>query len=242
MAAVALATLGVAAATTVILGDDAARTAPAFVAGTLPAVPPVPPPAEPVIIASAVAIRSSSSPITTGSAPSSNPVAKPSSHRQSTKPATRWPSPSKAPAVTLSAGSTVALTLADNSGQRVRHRSFIGRVDTIGASSKALDRADSSFTVRVGLGNSGCSSLESVNYPGYFLRHQNYQIKLQRNDGSDLYRRDATFCAVTIRSGDALALQSINYPKRFVVESDSRLALRETSADGALALVPVAVS
>ncbi|MFI1993631.1 AbfB domain-containing protein [Actinoplanes sp. NPDC020271] len=130
------------------------------------------------------------------------------------------------------------MPLADRPGFRIRHRNFLGRVDAVGASSSASDRADSTFTVRAGLGNSGCVSLESVNYPGYFIRHQNFEIKLNRQDRSDLFAQDATFCPITIRSGAALALRSINYPKRFVTESDGRLFLREATAEQALALVP----
>ncbi|BCY12926.1 hypothetical protein L3i22_080140 [Actinoplanes sp. L3-i22] len=163
-------------------------------------------------------------------------------YRPTSKPApsknrTTTPAPSPT-AVTLRVGTTVALTLADQPGYRVRHRNFLGRTDAIGTSGNPGDRADSSFTVRIGLGNSGCVSLESVNYPGYFLRHQNFEIKLNRRDRSDLFDQDATFCPVAIRSGAALTLRGNNYPKRFVTESGGRLYLRETTAERALALVP----
>ncbi|WP_157432802.1 MULTISPECIES: AbfB domain-containing protein [unclassified Actinoplanes] len=140
--------------------------------------------------------------------------------------------------MTLSVGGTEALTVADRTGFRVRHRNFLGRLDPIGPGSSVLDRADSSFTVRKGLNDSRCVSLESVNYPGYFLRHQNFVLKLQRRDGSGLFAADATFCPVTIRSGAALALRSSNYPKRFVVASGDRLTLDESAPEAALALVP----
>jgi hypothetical protein len=35
--------------------------------------------------------------------------------------------------------------------------------------------------------------LESVNYPGRFLRHQNFQLKLDRYQNSSLYRSDSAF-------------------------------------------------
>lgn len=35
--------------------------------------------------------------------------------------------------------------------------------------------------------------LESVNYPGRFLRHQNFQLRLDRYQDSTLYRSDSAF-------------------------------------------------
>ncbi|MFC3990430.1 AbfB domain-containing protein [Actinoplanes siamensis] len=220
-----------AAVTASALGGNQETGSPAFVAGE---VPPAPPPARTV----AIAPIPSSEPPLFGSAPT-EPVA---THRRTSNPPARRiipMTPVTTPVgVTLRVGETVALTLADRPGLRIRHRYFIARVDAIPAHGGALDRADSSFTVRTGLHNSGCVSLESVNYPGYFLRHQNFALKLHRRDGSGLYDQDATFCPVAIRSGAALVLRSTNYPARFVTESNSRLRLRESAADDALALVP----
>ncbi|GIF14535.1 AbfB domain-containing protein [Actinoplanes teichomyceticus] len=234
LTAVAVATLAVAALSAAALRGDPPPGDPAFVAG---AVPPAPPPAQPVIIAPS----SSSTPAPTGSAPTSRPAATPASHRRTSKPTRAWPAPSRATALTLRAGSTVALTLADDPGQRVRHRDLLGRIDAVGPSPGGIDRADSSFTVRAGLGNSGCVSFESVNFPGYFLRHENFIIKLHRPDGSQLFRQDATFCPIRIRSGAALALRSLNFPERFVAAFRGELRLRESAAGTALALVPRAV-
>ncbi|WP_436529319.1 AbfB domain-containing protein [Actinoplanes sp. HUAS TT8] len=235
LVAVAIATLGVAGVTAASLGSAEKEGDPTFLAG---GVPPAPPPAQTVVVAPIPSVGSlspSSRPPFTGSAPTTTHVR----HQPAAKPT---PSPSTTtttpPAVTLRVGTQVTLPLADHPDHRVRHRNFLGRIDAIGASSNAADRADSVFTVRTGLGNSGCVSFESVNYPGYFLRHQNFVIKLNRQDPSDLYAQDATFCPVTIRSGAALVLRSTNYPKRFVTESDGRLYLSETTADRALALVP----
>ena len=36
-------------------------------------------------------------------------------------------------------------------------------------------------------------SLQSVNYPDRFVRHKNYQLWLDPNDGSDLFNSDTTF-------------------------------------------------
>ncbi len=230
--AVAIATLGVAGVTAAGLGSAEKEGDPTFLAD---GVPPAPSPARTVVVAPIPSSR----PVFSGSAPTTTPPRDRPVSRSSPSPSkTTSKSTSTPSAVTLRVGSTVDLPLADRPGYRVRHRNFLGRIDAIGAASSALDRADSTFTVRAGLGNSGCVSFESVNFPGYFIRHQNFEIKLTRQDRSDLFARDATFCPVTIRSGAALTLRSINYPKRFVTESGGRLYLRETTAAQALALVP----
>jgi hypothetical protein len=35
--------------------------------------------------------------------------------------------------------------------------------------------------------------LESNNYPGYYLRHYNYQLRVDVSDGTDLFRQDSSF-------------------------------------------------
>jgi hypothetical protein len=140
------------------------------------------------------------------------------------------PSPSPTaratPGADLNVGSTVGLAVAAAPEYRLRHRDFIGRVDRIGSDATPLERADSAFVVRKGLGRDGCVSLESVNYPGYFLRHRDFVLRLERRDGSELFASDATFCAAPSRIGNAIVLESINYPDRaLVVHRDGVLHL-----------------
>ncbi|WP_240508372.1 AbfB domain-containing protein [Streptomyces ossamyceticus] len=35
--------------------------------------------------------------------------------------------------------------------------------------------------------------LESVNYPGYFVRHRNFQLRIERYEHSGQFFADATF-------------------------------------------------
>jgi hypothetical protein len=123
---------------------------------------------------------------------------------------TTHPAPSSVPE--LKVGSTVSLAVAAAPDYLLRHRNFIGRVDRIGSDASPPERADSQFVVRTGLGRSDCVSLESVNYPGYFLRHRDFVLRLERRDGSSLFAQDATFCTSLTPNGNALVLNSINYP------------------------------
>ena len=36
-------------------------------------------------------------------------------------------------------------------------------------------------------------SLESVNYPGYFIRHQGSRLRISKNDGTALFKTDASW-------------------------------------------------
>jgi hypothetical protein len=81
----------------------------------------------------------------------------------------------------------------------------------------------------------GCVSLESVNFPGYFLRHRNFVVHLDRQDGSSLFRADSTFCPVAVSAG-AIVLRSSNYPTRYVTEDAQALELTVAEPAQAIAL------
>jgi non-reducing end alpha-L-arabinofuranosidase len=85
---------------------------------------------------------------------------------------------------------------------------------TSGSSSAV--KGNATWLVRAGLGNSSCVSFESANASGRFLRHQNYQLRLQANDGSALFAQDATFCVGTGNSGQGWSFRSANFPDRYV--------------------------
>jgi hypothetical protein len=59
-------------------------------------------------------------------------------------------------------------------------------------------------------------SFESVDKPGSYLRHQNFQVHLQPDDGSTLFAQDATFCPQAGNSGQGTSFQSVNFPGRFL--------------------------
>jgi len=89
-------------------------------------------------------------------------------------------------------------------------------VAPVTASSSATDRQDATFVETAGLANPSCVSFESVNKPGSYLRHQNFQFHLQPNDGSSLFSMDATFCPATGNSGQGMSFQSVNFSGRFI--------------------------
>jgi hypothetical protein len=145
------------------------------------------------------------------------------------------PTPTRTPGgPALSPGARIGLEPVTHPGYRVRHRQFLGRIDRIGAGSPALDKADSTFTVRAGLAETRCVSLEAVNYPGYYLRHQDFAIHLHRRDSSALFAADATFCPGAGLAGRDVSLRSYNYPDRYLYHERSRLHIARTGGGAAM--------
>jgi hypothetical protein len=75
-------------------------------------------------------------------------------------------------------------------------------------------------------------SIESVNYPGYYLRHQNFRVQLHKSDGSQLFKDDATF---KIKPGLAdaawVSLESANYPGHYLRHRNFHLYLEQGADD-----------
>jgi GH43 family beta-xylosidase len=78
------------------------------------------------------------------------------------------------------------------------------------------DLARSQFRIVPGLAGSGTVSLESTSHPGYFLRHKNYEVVLERNDGSALFRADASFHRRTGLAGSGVSFEASNFPSRII--------------------------
>ncbi|RDI26565.1 AbfB domain-containing protein [Lentzea flaviverrucosa] len=90
----------------------------------------------------------------------------------------------------------------------LRHREGLARTDVVNASSAALLKSDATFVVRRGLADPTCYSFEARNISGQFLRHADFRVRLGANDNTDLFRRDATFCAQQGSGG--VRLESVN--------------------------------
>lgn len=73
-----------------------------------------------------------------------------------------------------------------------------------------IHHANATFVVRPGLGDAaGGVSFESTNFPGHFIRHSSFLLRLDKNDGSDLFKADATFYGLSGRDGSAIGIPAI---------------------------------
>jgi GH43 family beta-xylosidase len=99
----------------------------------------------------------------------------------------------------------------------VRHRSGLGYIEPVGASSDLATRQSASFKIVPGLASPSCYSFESASQSGFFLRHYAYRIRLEQNPNTAQFRDDATFCArAGLADTSAVSLESFNYPGRFI--------------------------
>jgi hypothetical protein len=89
-------------------------------------------------------------------------------------------------------------------------------IQAVSSSSTATLKADATWLVVTGLANSQCVSFESANNSGQYLRHSNFQLQLNSNDGSALFANDATFCPRPGNSGTGYSLMSNNYSDHYL--------------------------
>ncbi|MBP2477505.1 hypothetical protein JOF53_006377 [Crossiella equi] len=98
----------------------------------------------------------------------------------------------------------------------VRHAFGLARLDRLTSGSSFGDRADATFVLRPGLGDGSCHSLESRNFPGSFLRHANGRVRLDANDGGDVFKADATWCAESRNDRPEVKFRSLNFPDNYL--------------------------
>jgi hypothetical protein len=136
---------------------------------------------------------------------------------------------------TLTPGSALSLrvTTSGFTTRYIRHQNGNVVTSVITSSSSSLDKSDATWIVRQGLASSSCVSFESRNFPGYFMRHQNYQVFRHLNDGSALFAADATFCPQAGRSGSGTSFASFNFPTRFLRHFNSTVYIASNGGSNA---------
>lgn len=97
----------------------------------------------------------------------------------------------------------------------IAHTGSTVNTQVVSSSSDPALKRQASWTVRAGLGDSTCYSFESVDTPGSYIRHFNYQLMLNTNDGTSTFTQDATFCPENGLSGQGTSLRSLNYSDRY---------------------------
>ncbi|MEV4846531.1 family 43 glycosylhydrolase [Micromonospora matsumotoense] len=127
-------------------------------------------------------------------------------------------------------GVTPVRLRSDNQPDRfVRHWEYRARLEA-----NVTNLADSQFRLVPGLAGGNTVSLESTNFPGYYLRHRNWEVWVERDDASSTYRADASFAQRTGLSNSAgVSFEAINYPGQYLRHSGGLLYLRTvTDATG----------
>ena len=115
---------------------------------------------------------------------------------------------------TFTVGSTVSFRVTTDccNTRYIAHTGDVVNTQVVSSSSAAALKNQASWSVRTGLGNSGCYSFESVDTPGSFIRHSGRQLYVQANDGSKLFHEDATFCSQDGINSAGSSLRSWSFP------------------------------
>ncbi|MER6013269.1 family 43 glycosylhydrolase [Streptomyces bluensis] len=107
----------------------------------------------------------------------------------------------------------------------VRHWEYRARIEA-GVS----PLADSQFRVVTGLAGSGTVSLESANFPGSYLRHKNFEVWVEKDDGTAQFRGDASFTArAGLADSAGVSYESYTYPGRYIRHYDYLLGVQALS-------------
>ncbi|MGA5897516.1 AbfB domain-containing protein [Streptomyces venetus] len=111
-----------------------------------------------------------------------------------------------------------------------RYWQISGGYVTLAAPGSASDRSDATFERVAGLADSSCYSFATAD--GGYLRHRSFVLRAERNDGSSLFGKDATFCPRPASPSGAVMLESVNYPGRFLRHRNFQLRLEPYQYDG----------
>ena len=117
-------------------------------------------------------------------------------------------------------GQIVSIRSATKPDLYVRHCGGLGFVDRNDGTNAACDakafKQDVSFRLVAGLAGGDSVSFESVNYPGWFLRHDEARIKLAASDDSPRFGGDASFHPIPAPEGTGTSLLSVNLSGGYV--------------------------
>ncbi|KQV13917.1 MULTISPECIES: glycoside hydrolase family 43 protein [unclassified Kitasatospora] len=115
---------------------------------------------------------------------------------------------------TLPVNTTRSLQSVNYPGRYVSSRSGLGYLDPVTTASSATVKQDATVTVVPGLADANCYSLRAAD--GRYLRHWDFKLRLDSNDGSTAFRGDATYCARPGSAAGSVSLESYNYPGRYL--------------------------
>lgn len=94
----------------------------------------------------------------------------------------------------------------------------------------AAARQRATFEVVPGLADRACVSLRGAD--GRYLRHMSFRLRLVVDEGTVLFRRDATFCSHAGLGGAGVSLESYNYPSFFLRRVGDQLWIDEFDGSG----------
>ena len=127
------------------------------------------------------------------------------------------------PISTLKDGIRFSLQSSTSFDRYLRHTGFaFWSASTDGRNPQTMDtlfRNDTTFVLRSARnGKSGMYTIESVNFPNYYLRHAGFRCWLHALGNTELEREDSSFTIIPALNGDPsmISLRSSNFPNHYI--------------------------
>jgi RNA polymerase sigma factor (sigma-70 family) len=139
--------------------------------------------------------------------------------------------PSAAAIVSLSPGRSMSLEAADEPGLFVTTADDLGILKPIQAGSALAVRRQATFTAIAGLAKQSCFTFRAEN--GRYLRHASWRFRLDPDQGTPLFRSDATFCVKDGAEAGSIVLEASNYPGWFLHHRGNELWVDQEQDDAA---------
>ncbi len=108
----------------------------------------------------------------------------------------------------------MSLESAAQPGGYVTTADGLGVLVPLGPGSAEAARRQATFAVVTGLANGACYTFRAQN--GQYLRHASWRFRLDPDQGTALFRGDATFCVKPGAAADTIRLEAANYPGWFL--------------------------
>lgn len=109
----------------------------------------------------------------------------------------------------------------------LRHTGFYLQLSRV-----VTPRADSQFVVVPGLADPHAVSIESVNFPGFYVQQHRNAIVLNPDDGTESYAADATWWVRPgLADSDWISFESYSQPGKFISQTLGVVALVEITDD-----------
>jgi hypothetical protein len=93
-------------------------------------------------------------------------------------------------------------------------------ITAVTSGSSSTLKEDATWVVEPGLANSSCVSFKSANGSGDYIRHFDFELYLEPNDGTSQFALDATFCPRAGNSGSNYSFMSYNYSYKYIRHYD----------------------
>ncbi|CCK30951.1 alpha-L-arabinofuranosidase [Streptomyces davaonensis JCM 4913] len=157
---------------------------------------------------------------TASPAPSAEPDSRPSAHSKTRAPRpTPTPTPSRGHAEPSASSAPEPAT----AWRSVRSVNYPDRSWQVSDGLVRLTTSADTFKLLKGLAEPSCYSFATAD--GSYLRHREFLLRAEPDDGSALFAQDATFCPRASSHSGAIMLESVNFPGRYLRHRNFQLRL-----------------